>query len=400
STAFPGNQPFVATSTGTYYLTALASNGCWSPVPSSATVNIAPVPTQITPTTHTSVCEIGGLNQWNYLVAPDGRAIAAIQNNGNNMGNTLATCYVSTALSNPFDGLNEFLGRRFVIQPGVQPSGYVTVRLYFTPTEFNNLVQATQNTPSSTDNVNSLADLLVSKYSGPTEDDTYDLSDAQDFQIMTPVAYGNDLNGHFVEVLVNSFSEFWIHGPFSPLPVTLTEFKTECRPSSILIKWKTESEINNMHFEIQHSSDLFSWEHLATIPGAGNSNQPIHYSYLWENSLQGVRYFRLKQVDFNGTYAYSHPISANCPLASPENFRLISAWVQNGGGAVVQFESPEAMEVFWEVLDIQGKKLYEKWAKVSAGLSQEIIPSEPWASASYVVKASTKYGVFVLRFVR
>lgn len=400
STAYPGTQPFVATASGIYYLSTLAANGCWSSVPSSATVVIAPVPTQITPSTNSSVCEIGGLNQWNYLVAPDGRAIAAIQNNGYAMGSTLATCYVSTALSNPFDGLHEFLGRRFVIQPDVQPGGYVTVRLYFTPQEFNNLVQATLNTPGSGDDVTSLADLMVTKYTGPTEDDTYDLSDAVDWQILIPTAYGNDLNGHYVEVSVNSFSEFWIHGPFMPLPVTLTAFTAECRPASILVRWKTETEINNMHFEIQHSPDLLNWQHLATVPGAGHSNMFLSYSYLWENPEPGVRYLRLKQVDFNGDFTYSYPISVNCPAAMPEHFRLLSAAGQSDGRVRVQVESPDAVEVVWEVYDLNGRKIWHHRTHVPAGLTHFLLPAELWASAAYLLKATSSYGQHTLRFVR
>ncbi len=91
-----------------------------------------------------------------------------------------------------------------------------------------------------------------------------------------------------------------------PLPVELIHFSTSKDEYGVLLEWTTVSEINNSHFEIELSYDGVSWTSIGIVQGSGNSATTIDYSFVNNQEEVGVQYYRLKQVDFNGDYAYSN----------------------------------------------------------------------------------------------
>ncbi|MDF1673046.1 MAG: T9SS type A sorting domain-containing protein [Vicingaceae bacterium] len=88
------------------------------------------------------------------------------------------------------------------------------------------------------------------------------------------------------------------------LPVELINFKGSAYDNNNLITWKTESEINNDYFVLERSNGGATFYEVATINGAGNSNNLLEYSYQ-HNNPQEIEYYRLRQVDFDGKVAYS-----------------------------------------------------------------------------------------------
>lgn len=109
------------------------------------------------------------------------------------------------------------------------------------------------------------------------------------------------------------FFEDWILvDQTHPLPVTLTEFNATCKQENIIIDWTTATEINNDYFIVEKSYDAINFFELAQVQGAGNSNVANHYSIIDLNPTSGTSYYRLKQVDFDGTTAYHQIIASNC----------------------------------------------------------------------------------------
>lgn len=97
----------------------------------------------------------------------------------------------------------------------------------------------------------------------------------------------------------------------TPLPVELAEFRLEKMNCDVAIFWSTTSEINNAYFEIQKSSDASNWTTISTIEGQGNSSEVSTYSYIdRSNNGNGYYYYRLKQVDHDGTVSYSTMLTA------------------------------------------------------------------------------------------
>jgi hypothetical protein len=104
------------------------------------------------------------------------------------------------------------------------------------------------------------------------------------------------------------------------LPVGLTSFAIAMDHNLARLNWSTASEVNNDFFEIQRSSEGTLWETIGLRKGAGNSTAPQLYELEDKKPLRGLSYYRLKQVDFDGTVNFSPPRSL---VNSPElDFRV------------------------------------------------------------------------------
>lgn len=90
-----------------------------------------------------------------------------------------------------------------------------------------------------------------------------------------------------------------------PLPVEFLSFNGHKFSNSVLLEWVTTIEVNNDRFVIERSANLTNWVSIGEVFGAGNSNAPINYSFVDYTPLDGVVYYRLRQVDFDGTSANS-----------------------------------------------------------------------------------------------
>ncbi len=91
-----------------------------------------------------------------------------------------------------------------------------------------------------------------------------------------------------------------------PLPIDLVFFTAELENNEFQFAWQTASEENNDYFTIEYSEDILSFTQLDNIVGAGNSSSIIDYEYSAPAfPFEEVIYFRLKQTDYDGTFAYS-----------------------------------------------------------------------------------------------
>ena len=86
-----------------------------------------------------------------------------------------------------------------------------------------------------------------------------------------------------------------------------------------LCKWLEQQEKNVLclcsgwqdKFNLERSKDLTRWEQVGVLPGAGNSDRPLHYTMKDYNRLNPITYYRIKERDFNGKLTYSKVISVS-----------------------------------------------------------------------------------------
>jgi len=90
-----------------------------------------------------------------------------------------------------------------------------------------------------------------------------------------------------------------------PAPVTLTSFKANLDKGAIAINWSTSSEENNDYFSIEHSTDARNYTEFGQVNGAGTTQIEQNYSYVHKTPANGLNYYRLKQIDFDGAFEYS-----------------------------------------------------------------------------------------------
>lgn len=93
------------------------------------------------------------------------------------------------------------------------------------------------------------------------------------------------------------------------LPVEYTCFSATRTNDDVLVKWCTQTEINNDYFEVQHSSNAQNFKTIATIYSTSTSNEPKTYYHLDTAPEQGVNYYRIKQVDTDGSTVYTNVVA-------------------------------------------------------------------------------------------
>ncbi len=134
---------------------------------------------------------------------------------------------------------------------------------------------------------------------------------------MRDVAFSGD--GNTMYVASRDQGVFWMDIT-QYVPVELVSFTAEPVINGIRLNWSTTSELNNSHFEIERSADKITFEKIASVNGYGTTTVQQTYSYIDKNVKEGIYYYRLKQVDFDGTSSYSLIIEVE--NAVPSSFVL------------------------------------------------------------------------------
>ena len=93
------------------------------------------------------------------------------------------------------------------------------------------------------------------------------------------------------------------------IPVELTSFSASVNKKTVELDWATATELNNRGFDIERNSGN-GFEKIGFVPGFGTTTEPRSYSFKDEGLSAGTYEYRLKQIDFEGTFAYSVIIEA------------------------------------------------------------------------------------------
>jgi hypothetical protein len=104
------------------------------------------------------------------------------------------------------------------------------------------------------------------------------------------------------------------------VPVELTSFTAISNNGIVELNWKTATEINNQGFEIERRSEFSEFRTIGFVEGNGTTTETKNYSYVDKTFDQGINLYRLKQVDFDGTYSYSDEVEVD--VTAPLTFDL------------------------------------------------------------------------------
>ncbi|MFT5600322.1 MAG: hypothetical protein ACI9N1_000556 [Flavobacteriales bacterium] len=326
------------TANTTYYVnaSASASGSCPATVCINSTVTLPNSGTALSRNSEAATCLVDQ-NNFIHFFHSSGRLLAAINSNGQDLGNVSVTSYVPGA---PIDvnacnstsahWITATMGRHWLITPQNQPTLPVTVRLLYDDSplgELDQLIALSGLNLNIDDDVLFPTDLKMTKYSGPSNvnsnpfDNCFIVGGAA--TIFTQTATGQvqsylpgfNAFARYADFSINGFSEFWLHGSTiqSPLPVEMANIDLNCTANnkSINLSWTTQSEINCSEFRIERSFNALDWSVVGVQTGAGNSNTTIDYSFSEEKTNQ-LTYYRLAQVDFDGTVTYFDPLSIIC----------------------------------------------------------------------------------------
>lgn len=393
-------------------------------------------------------CYDVNLNRWVTFRDNTNRAIASIHDNingggtNNNLGKVTVQVFkeatepviTSSGYCNSFTDFKA-MRRHFVISTTNAPTEPVGVRLYFTADEADALRTATLGNDvvgedcTTDDNFGDnvlLSDLYVTKYSGQFVDGNYNnnqpasaggiykvfgvnnaLATTPNGDLdLFPAQFNSIFSGapayHYVQMQVNEFSEFWLHGSIhaAPLPVEMIYLQAEdVNNSYIKISWATAIEINNQGFEVQRSTDAQNWSTIGWVDGYNNSTVQHDYSFDDYNVQPNtVYYYRLKQVDFDEQYEYTDIVSE---MITTQTIFTVSDFVPNPTFAqtaiVITTGSPQTAQVSF--YDITGRIVSTTAHQLHIGGNQISFNLSDLASGTYTAIITGGDKIFTKRLV-
>ncbi|HCV44442.1 MAG TPA: hypothetical protein DGH68_13220 [Bacteroidetes bacterium] len=189
-----------------------------------------------------------------------------------------------------------------------------------------------------------------------------------------------------------------------PLPIQLANFTaTAISHSTVRLDWTTLTEINNYGFEIQKSDT--SQQHYQTIPnsflpGHGTTNEPQHYGYIDSTATSGAWYYRLKQIDLDGTVHYCDGVRVNfLTSVKEEEIPAVFSLLQNypnpfNPSTIISYGLPHTSFVTLTVLNTLGQQIAQLVnEQQQAGSHDVVFRGDGLASGVYFYRIQT--GEFV-----
>jgi hypothetical protein len=200
---------------------------------------------------------------------------------------------------------------------------------------------------------------------------TADASNNRVYNVTPPTAYKSGL---YTWILVDKSH---------PLPVTLLYYKVYCVGKYAALKWETASEINCDYYLVERSSDGISWESVAYIQGAGNSNEISTYSWVDNFYSNGATlYYRLTQFDYNGDYQI---LGIQSIICNSNNDSWITINTDIFNNILINFTATEGEPYEIKVFNLLGELIYYQAGTVENTIEQFVIPTYGLASSIYLV---------------
>ncbi len=171
------------------------------------------------------------------------------------------------------------------------------------------------------------------------------------------------------------------------LPVELVYFTATKTNNQVLLQWLTASETDNDRFEIERSTDAKTYEKIGTVAGKGNTSQKSKYNFTDAAPLAGTAYYRLKQVDFDGAFAYSSVIAVDANVMV-NNMQLQAHPNPFSNQVTVTVTAPQPESATVRLIDMQGRVLLVKQVELSKGLNELELNLNKLAFGMYLLKVS------------
>ncbi|MGI4874361.1 MAG: discoidin domain-containing protein [Janthinobacterium lividum] len=179
-----------------------------------------------------------------------------------------------------------------------------------------------------------------------------------------------------------SLYEFQVNGLLTPLPVMLTHFGATAQLSGVAVSWATAREQHNASFAVQRSAEGVAFTTLGTVAGAGSTQLTHLYSYFDATPLRATGYYRLQQLDTDGTLTYSPVVVVSAAPTAPSMLSLYPN--PTTGRATLSWEGTAATGR-WYLTNSTGQVVHSEALAAPAGPPTLTLDLQPYPASQYVL---------------
>ncbi len=144
----------------------------------------------------------------------------------------------------------------------------------------------------------------------------------------------------------------------SALPVEMSVFNSSVSGRNVSLFWSVNSEINNSGFEIERADNPnYEWKRICFIQGKGSTTFPQNYSFVDRSLNTGVYIYRLKQIDYSGTFQYYY-LNSEVMIGIPNKYNLSQNYPNPFNPVtIINYDLPKANNVILSLYDITGREV-------------------------------------------
>ena len=179
------------------------------------------------------------------------------------------------------------------------------------------------------------------------------------------------------------------------VPVELTSFTAAFSENEVDLNWTTASELNNLGFEVERKIENEEWRTIGFVEGKGTTTEIQNYTFMDDlfNVSSSILYYRLKQIDFDGSFEYSEVVEVEINLLS--EFSLSQNYPNPfNPTTTIGFSIPQKSNVTLKVFDVLGNKVHTLIDEdMEPGYHQVEFDAKDLTSGIYFYKLQT--GTFV-----
>jgi len=365
-------------------------------------------------TTSSFTCAVNDA-AWHYFRNSDGELIAAINGNGQTLGNVTLKVDVD---ANPnvhpnggmghaamCNGTNELSVRRwYTVTTANTPTATTNLKFFFTPADYSNYTTVVDAVIASSapytacyGSTASVGDLRLSR--NETNDvSTFAVSttnlngfavtpaNSVEYELALSPANMRLINGASPNIITAGPTTFCWHtdgGIGAPLPVELVSFTGYNNKDQNVLNWTTASEKNSDKFEVEKSTDGVSWISIGWQKATGG-NVRMDYTFTDNQPVVGNNYYRLKIIDNDRTFTYSNTINITVGVAMVNG--IVKIFPNPTSGLVnIQVQSTKNVSLTLEISNLLGQKVVSRDITLQTGITLVNVDLSELSGGTYIV---------------
>jgi hypothetical protein len=175
------------------------------------------------------------------------------------------------------------------------------------------------------------------------------------------------------------------------IPVELSLFRAEAEKNSVKLNWTTASEVNNSGFAVERrQTSENQWKQAGFVEGRGSTTEQQRYSYSDKELGAGKYIYRLKQIDYDGSYEYSSEVEVE--VLPPQEYALMQNYPNPFNPATtIEYTLPENADVRIDVYSVLGELVTALVNnRVEAGYQKISFDASMLPSGTYIYRINAK----------